>query len=144
MPWLLCLYVGWMIFLPEREINAWLYVWPPVRLLDFLLGMKLGQWITAHTILEERNGKLGSFNLILAVISIIGITAGLVWYEEMNAHLRNAAYFWPFILMLLYASCRGVKFMTIGYQTVGNKIAPWTMHIYLTHVLILRVITHYL
>ncbi len=138
---LLPLYAIYCFNIPEEDINAWLYVFAPIRLMDFMLGMGL------YMLLGQREMSSNA-SLILFSLGISGVVVCLYFYPDIEPHLRNAAIFWPFIIMIIPTA----SFL----PSVCNKILLWrpllflgnhSLEIYLFHLVVIwlfaAIIRHY-
>ena len=121
----------------EEKSLYFLYFWPPARLVDFLLGMALGKVLTDT---NETGQTATRFHNFLGIIGIAGIVAGLVFYADIHPLLRNACFFWPFFLMVLYAVCRNATCLRFLQSKPLVALGQWTLIIFMTHLLALKVI----
>ena len=139
-PVLVMAYVLIVVLLPEEWMGRCLYILyicPPVRLLDFLLGMALGRWITETSANASHVGLLPN---LCAILGTLGIVAGLVFYDNIGPQYRTACFFWPFILALLYAVCRDASCLRFLRQKTLVALGQWSLILYMTHLLALKII----
>lgn len=129
------LYAIYTANVSAENINAWLYVFPPVRIVDFLLGMYL-----SRLFLSTETGCESWYDNLLVIVSIVCITLGCVFYEDLEPHLRNAAVFWPFLLMILFAAARHAAILKPLCWRPLVRLGDCTMVIFLTHWVLLRFI----
>lgn len=139
LPCLLFSYALLAYLLPSEQINAWLYVWPPVRLVDFMLGMGLGRLLNART--DSLRDIQPHWHTELCAIAGLAITViGLICYDDIDVKIRTAALFWPGVLALLYAACRGARFLSPLRHKWAETAGNWTLPIFMLHVIVLRLI----
>lgn len=125
---LIACYILIAAFIPDDKVNAWLYVFPPVRLVDFALGMAL--------YLYPRQSSVYHW-----YIGFIGVIVCLFAYPYLAPQLRNALLFWPFIGMMIVSWPSIPPFanriLSHPYMVfLGNH----TMEIFLTHQLLIRIL----
>lgn len=151
---ILALLAGYLLIafiVPADKVNVWLYVFPPVRLVDFALGMALYLWCkpmqlcqTALSKPQLLYSKLISnpqHTTLLSYLGILGIITSLCAYPYLPPQLRNALIFWPFICLIIATHHSLPPFFNRllshpSLVSLGNH----TFEIFLTHQLILRII----
>lgn len=130
---LLPLYFLYCYLIPEDEINAWLYVFTPVRLLDFMLGM----WLCSFLENKVINTKESCCLFILGTLCMI---ASIWFYCDIEPHVRNAAIFWPSILIIIpAASSLPPMFDKVMKHRFLVMLGNYTLEIFLFHFIVFQV-----
>lgn len=131
LPIILSLYLIYASMIPVEGVNAWLYVFPPVRVVDFMLGMALYQF--------GRQCKISR----MWYLGIAGTICSLMLYSCIPAQIHTALLFWPWLSMVI-ASHDHIPYFA---GKVLNQ--PWlvalgnaTMAIYLLHLIIMKIIAY--
>ena len=129
----LLLYSLLCYFITEDNINAWLYVFAPVRMVDFVLGMWLCKFIEKKVI-DTRAA------CCLFLIGILCIAASISFYHDIEPHVRNAAIFWPFILMIIpTVSSLPSMLDKVMKQRYLVMLGNHTLEIFLFHFIVFQV-----
>lgn len=121
------------ILVPSDRINALLYVWAPMRLMDFLLGMLLYRvhLRTQHVSIPRWTEPL----LVLLLITALAV------YPFADPKLRNAPLYWLVLLPLIYVFARQTGPVS---RLLQNRILQWlgslSMPVFLTHLIIFRIL----
>ena len=130
---LLLLYSLLCCFIKEENINAWLYVFAPVRMVDFMLGM----WLYKFVENKEINTGKSCFLFLLGVLCIV---ASIWFYHDLDPHVRNAAIFWPSIFMIIpTVSSLPPIFDKVMKQKFLVILGNYTLEIFLFHVIVFQV-----
>ena len=130
---LLAAYVGACWLTPADRINAWLYVHPLARFVDFYLGMALYRYYEHH-----QEPLPSAWAEPLVVLLLMG---ALAVYPVADAKLRNAPLYWlvlvPFILV--FVRQQGVVsewLRTRPMQWLGSLSMP----LFLTHQMLIGIL----
>lgn len=133
--------------LPDRLVNALLYVSPPVRLIDFALGVaahrcyaslearSVAQWLQ-----RQHRSRLTAieFALILAIVLLAII------YPAVPLGLRQAALYWPVlwtvIIMFTLLDRRGGLVTHLLQSPPLHWLSTLTLELYLIQLLVIRVV----
>lgn len=129
---LLLLYSLLCCFIKEENINAWLYVFAPIRMVDFMLGM----WLYKFVENKEINTGKSCFLFLLGVLCIV---ASIWFYHDLDPHVRNAAIFWPSIFMIIpTVSSLPPIFDKVMKQKFLVMLGNYTLEIFLFHVIVFQ------
>jgi len=137
LPIVLALYVTYAIWLPEDKVNAWLYVFPPVRLVDFMLGMALCRVCDRY------------IHTWTWMAGMVGIVCALILYPLLPPQIHTAILFWPFLCMIIVSHSHLPSAIDrILHSPWLVALGNYTMPIYLLHHVIMTyigyVILHFL
>jgi peptidoglycan/LPS O-acetylase OafA/YrhL len=131
---LLLLYSLYCYYISEDDINAWLYIFAPVRLVDFMLGMWLCKFVGNKVINTKESCCLFLFGTLCMV-------AAIWFYHDIEPHVRNAAIFWPSILMIIpTVSSLPPMLDKVMKQRWLVILSNYTLEIYLFHVIAFQAI----
>lgn len=129
---------AYMVFIPGlSEKNYYIYIFPPARLLEFVLGVFLGLIFITIDTKKMRTGA-AAFTAIEA-FSIIILMAGLTARPHVDTSLQSALFFVPFYGLLIYAFAfqRGALSGLLSgrvMQYLGNI----SFSFYMSHSIVLR------
>ena len=131
---LLLLYSLYCYYISEDDINAWLYIFAPVRLVDFMLGMWLCKFVGKKVINTKES-------CCLFLIGILCMVAAIWFYNDIESHVRNAAIFWPSILMIIpTVSSLPPMLDKVMRQRYFVILGNYTLEIFLFHVIVFQMI----
>lgn len=138
---LLLSYSLYCYFISEDDINAWLYVFAPVRMVDFILGMWLCKFVK-NKVIDTR------VSCCLFFLGIICMIVSIWFYYDIEPHVRNAAIFWPSILLIIpTASSLPLMLDKVMKQRCFVILGNYTLEIFLFHVVAFQmlaiIVRHY-
>ncbi len=134
---LLACYLWVASVVPAGKVNAWLYVFPPIRLVDFALGMALFLWSRPQQEQHPSSSKPLHATL-LAYLGLLGIIASLCAYPYLPSQLCNALVFWPFICLVIANHHSFSPFINrLLCHPYMVSLGNYTFEIFLTHQLVL-------
>lgn len=108
---ILCIYAIIMITLPNLhfysylspyDINYWTYIFPPVRILDFILGMLLAKFCNHNS--SSIHNYINTHNNVCAILLIAIITTSTILYNHIPQCIQSACWWWiPVSLIITVA-----------------------------------------
>jgi peptidoglycan/LPS O-acetylase OafA/YrhL len=122
---------------PYDCVNAILYVFPLVRLVDFYLGMLLCQ------VYEQKSGMY--INTGIELLLVVLLSLSLVVYPFVDAKLRNAPMYWVVLmpLIIVFAHEKGAVSRLLSSRPM-LFLGSLTLPLFLTHRMLIDIITHHL
>ena len=125
----LAFYIFIIPFIPYDYWDGIIYINPLTRLLDFLFGIILWEWL-------KNSGKssLDSLSPLLAALAVLVVLAftTIVWYVFPSAYNLSLLW-WPSLaLLLIYSVTAGSKILSIGPLV---RFGDVSFSFYLIHVL---------
>ena len=134
----LALYIAYMLMLSYDNLNYWLYIFPPVRLIDFTIGMLL--WRAVE--LRPSFGKVGwqspTEALLMAalVLSIVSFPIHEKWHTAFIHWLVVV----PMMLVFFQNDNEGGIITRLLHTTPIQWLGTFTMEIFLLHKTVFNVI----
>lgn len=138
--------VVWVVFLalaiPQHVgLDYWaFYTFPPVRIIDFVIGVLLGTLFMSRNRLEWRGGGW----TLVELSSIVFLIAGILVSPYMPQSIRFSALYipeWSF-LVYIFAFQRGAISKLLSNR-IFTFLGDSSFSFYMTHQLVIRV-THHL
>ena len=133
---LLVLYIAVYLAVPYDRVNALLYVSPPVRFVDFFLGVMLYKFYQRHPLISLPRWTEPLLVLLLA--------AALCVYPVADEKLRTAPLYWVILLPLVYVFARqeGQVSRLLRHRTL-RWLGTLSMPIFLLHPMTFRALFHF-
>lgn len=139
------LYILFATVIPDRFVNAILYVNPLPRCLDFACGIiiyRLYATNESRSLAMKLAAKDSTFITLLEFITVLLLTATFFIYQQINPRYRCAALFWAILPALIYfytiIDHHGGLITRLLQTTIMQKLGAITMEFYLIHYLIIR------
>lgn len=127
-------------YVPEEKVNWTLYVFPPVRLLDFLYGILLARLY--RYILRSGVRVSSLFASVLEFGSLVLLCVTLVVYSHVSQRYAVASMFWIPCGAVTLAFAVGDYYSGILSRFLGTKILFWlgaiSFEFYLIHVSVIQ------
>lgn len=135
---LLAVYVCYMVFIQTDNLNYWLYVFPPVRLLDFIWGMVL--WRCYELYPQVGRLKHPSWAELLLVAAVV---LTIVTYP-LDERWHVAFIHWLVMVPVLWFFMQGDNCGGIVSRFLKTRTMVWlgglTLDTYLLHQIIISIL----
>lgn len=130
---ILATYTVVLIGVPHSRINAILYVFPPMRFVDFYLGM-----VTCEMFKHSKEHRSHSLTEILLVAVLVIL---LAVYPFADAKLRNAPMYWIVLLPMIWVFAQQKGFLSRWLATKPMVfLGSLTMPLFLTHQILIGIL----
>lgn len=120
------------LLVPYDHVNSLLYVWPPMRCVDFIFGIALFR-------IYKRYQPSSAPTVWLEPLLVLLLVLALAAYPYMDAKLRNAPVYWLVLLPFIYVFARGEGSIS---RFLGCRAMQWlgelSMPVFLLHPIVLR------
>lgn len=135
---LLMLYVVYVIFLRTDDLNYWLYVFPPVRLLDFIWGMMIWRCYELH----PQWGRFSQPTLVELSL-VAGVVLTIVFYP-LHERWHVALIHWLILIPLVLIFMQGDRNDGWISRFLKTRTMVWlgglTLDTYLLHQLVFAIL----
>lgn len=135
---LLVMYIIYVSLLQTDDLNYWLYVFPPVRLIDFIWGMVIWRCYELHP-------TWGRFRcpILVELLICAGVLATIITYP-INEKWHVAFIHWIFMVPLVLVFMQGDRYGGWISRFLKTRTMVWlgalTLDTYLLHQLLFSVI----
>lgn len=92
------LYICLIPMISDPHANSAVYIFPPSRLLDFMIGMSLWRLYKARHVISRRFGQLSERQWVTDAVELIAVAVLVIWtavYDCMPYVYRLGVYWWP-------------------------------------------------
>lgn len=143
----LSLYTILAVCISDNFVGAILYVSPLTRLADFMLGIVVHRFYASHftDIFICWLNKQPRHIITVFEVTMVLAVATLAWlYPIIPWHIRQAAIYWPFMAAIIwFFAATDLRKGMIG-QFLNQRfflfLASISMELFLTHLLVIRII----
>lgn len=145
---LISIYVGLEPLIRENTVSYWLYVFPPSRIFDFVLGMFLADFVSFLRIKSEtsryKSVILGnSLSSLIVVLAWGMLSVFILFVNDVEYCYQLGAWWWlPNALILIVSTFYGNTPLLIN-KIIGCTPLVWfgniSLSFFLTHVLMIRI-----
>ncbi|MCH5307117.1 MAG: acyltransferase [Prevotella sp.] len=136
---LLLVYVIYVTFLQVDDLNYWLYVFPPIRLFDFMWGMVMYR---CYELYPTVGGASSTWKEILL---IVGVVLTIVFYP-LHDKWHVALIHWLVLVPVVWIFMQGDKRGGFISRFLKTRTMVWlgglTLETYLLHQIIFSIILH--
>ena len=103
-----------------------------------MVDIMLGMWL--YIFVENKEINTGK-SCSLFLFGVLCIVASIWFYPNIDPHVRNAAIFWPSILMIIpTVSSLPPIFDKVMKQKILVMLGNYTLEIFLFHVIVFQVL----
>ena len=135
---MLVVYVAYVAMIRVDDLNYWLYVFPPVRLMDFLWGMLIWRCYELH----PSWGRL-RWPTIVELILAVGVLATIITYP-VSERWHVSLIHWVIMIPLMLVFMQGDRYGGWISRFLKTRTMVWlgalTLDTYLLHQLVFAVI----
>ena len=135
---MLAVYVAYMLALPMDNLNYWLYIFPPVRLVDFTMGIML--WRLCQ--LRPRTGRVAVWPTAVEMLLMAALVLTIVTYP-LDAKWHVAFLHWlvvvPMLLVFYQGEQTGGAVSSLLKTPVVQWLGAFTMEMFLLHMILFSV-----
>lgn len=133
--------VGYLVVyfvVPYEQINALLYVFPPVRFVDFFLGIMLYK---VYSCRQQQSTQQPTWTEpLLLVLLVLAVMA----YPYADEKLRNAPLYWLVLIPIIYVFMRQQGPVSRCLQSpVVQWLSQLSMPIFMLHPIVFRCMFHF-
>ncbi|MBQ9669132.1 MAG: acyltransferase [Prevotella sp.] len=123
------------IVVPYSQVNALLYVFPPVRFIDFFLGIMLYKFCA---------GRQPVTTWWAEIVLVLLLILALAVYPFTDAKLRNAPLYWLVLLPFIYVFIqqRGPLSACLQWR-VFQWLGSLSMPVFMLHPIVFRTLFHF-
>lgn len=134
---LLVIYVVYVSFIQTDDLNYWLYIFPPVRLFDFIWGMVMWRCYELYP-KEDR----WSHPTIIELVLIVGVVMTIITYP-VHEKWHVALIHWLVLIPVVWGFMQGDRHGGWVSRFLKTRIMVWlgglTLDTYLLHQLVFAV-----
>lgn len=131
-------YIPLQALIPDNVTNFWIYVFPPSRLIDFIIGMGICDLINS---IRTPTNYLKNFSVWAALTVLI---LAIVYESDIRSCYLLAAWWWLPITLLIATLAVSVNEKNFINRLLSLKPFVWLGEIsfsfYLTHALVMRIV----
>lgn len=118
----LAIYFSLASVVPQGRVNDLLFVFPPARLLDFVIGMLLCR---LYIYLDDKNLTVRTSNILEIVALVFSAAMMPLWYYAFPRQLATASLFWVPCALLILVFALTDKRPGIFGTLFHNKLLLW-------------------
>lgn len=135
---MMAVYVAYMLALPMDNLNYWLYIFPPVRLVDFTMGIML--WRLCQ--LRPRTGQVAVWPTAVELLLMAALVLTIVTYP-LDAKWHVAFLHWLVVVPMLLVFYQGEQTGGAVSSFLKTPVVQWlgafTMEMFLLHMILFSV-----
>lgn len=135
---LLVVYVMYVIFLQTDDLNYWLYIFPPVRLFDFLWGMVMWRCYELHP-----TAGRWSHPTVIELALVVGVVLTIITYP-LHDRWHVALIHWLILVPVVWVFMQGDQYGGWVSRFLKTRTMVWlgglTLDTYLLHQLVFAVL----
>lgn len=135
---LLAVYVAYVALVQTDDLNYWLYIFPPVRLVDFIWGMMLWRGYQLHPTLGRTK-----WPTLVELLLVCGVVLTIVSYP-LHERWHVALIHWVVMIPLVLVFMQGDSCGGLVSKLLKRRPMVWlgalTLDTYLLHQLVFAVV----
>ncbi|MBR1546864.1 MAG: acyltransferase [Prevotella sp.] len=134
---LLVIYVAYVSFIQTDDLNYWLYIFPPVRLLDFIWGMVMWRCYELYPMAGRWKHPT-----VIELVLIVGVVMTIITYP-LHDRWHVALIHWLVLIPVVWVFMQGDRYGGWVSRLLKTRAMVWlgglTLDTYLLHQLVFAV-----